>query len=469
MKLKELQARKNTLAAEMRKLGDAFSAAGKKWADEEQRQSWEQVNADYNAVEREIGEARAAADVEARLNTLREEEERSTRDDRNIPGREDSQRERRKSTRSNEDRYARVQEQRTLAVTAWCRNQFGAGVTKRQREACRAVGLNPTRRSLTIHLPRTHQYRDLQRAFRAHHPSIAADRIHESRALSAYGLSSGGVLVPDTLVRSLEVNMLAFGGIRQVAQTIVTSHGEEMSWPTADDTTNEGEQIGENTSIGSHVGPSFGGVTWNAYKFSSKPILVPYELLEDEEFGLPSLLGEMLGERLGRITSKRFTTGSGASTAKGIVTASALGVTAASQTAIAADEIFQLIHSVDPAYRIGSGFLMNDAVMLHLRLLKDGNGNYLWQNGMRDGVPDRLNGYTITISQEMASTIESAAKVMLFGQLSRYKIRRVNSIRMYRLQERYRDVDQDGFLAFIREDGNLLTAGTPPVKYLQMA
>jgi hypothetical protein len=66
----------------------------------------------------------------------------------------------------------------------------------------------------------------------------------------------------------------------------------------------------------------------------------------------------------------------------------------------------------------------------------------------------------------MDSTVASGKKSLLFGQLSRYKIRSVGEMRMYRLEERYRDTDQDGFVAFIREDGNLLTAGTAPVKYL---
>jgi HK97 family phage major capsid protein len=55
---------------------------------------------------------------------------------------------------------------------------------------------------------------------------------------------------------------------------------------------------------------------------------------------------------------------------------------------------------------------------------------------------------------------------MLFGNLKKYKVRQVREIRMYRLQERYRDNDQDGFVAFGRQDGNLLDAGTAPVKKL---
>ena len=49
---------------------------------------------------------------------------------------------------------------------------------------------------------------------------------------------------------------------------------------------------------------------------------------------------------------------------EGIVTNSAAGVTAASATAVTADEIIDLVHSVDPAYRVGNAaFMMNDSIL----------------------------------------------------------------------------------------------------------
>jgi HK97 family phage major capsid protein len=66
----------------------------------------------------------------------------------------------------------------------------------------------------------------------------------------------------------------------------------------------------------------------------------------------------------------------------------------------------------------------------------------------------------------MDSTIASGKKTMLFGLLSKYKIRDAGEFRLYRLEERYRDADQTGFFGFWRTDGNLIDAGTHPVMYL---
>ena len=97
---------------------------------------------------------------------------------------------------------------------------------------------------------------------------------------------------------------------------------------------------------------------------------------------MESFLGRLLGERMARIANNKLTKGSGSSDVEGIVTNSAAGVTAASATAIAADEIIDLVHSVDPAYCVGNAaFMTNDSTLEAVRKLKDGDGNYLWQMG----------------------------------------------------------------------------------------
>ena len=449
-KLQALREKRAELAASIRKQADRMNADGYA-ATAEDDAIWEKVNADYNAnlkaLEREEAVSRIESEsrTSARIEPLVSDDTRRT---------------------ASDTRLAVNDETRALALQGWVSVHSNHGITEQQAEACRAVGLNPHSTSLGIGLHSTENYRAIQRRYRQSHPQNARDVAQDYVATLSTGVgASGGYLIaPEQLRNTLEINMLAFGGVRQVAETIRTASGEPLSWPTADDTTNTGVQLGESTSIGSSVDPSFGKVIWNAYKFSSKAILVPYELIQDSVFNLPAVLGSMLGERLGRITNTKFTTGSGASTAKGIVTC-ATSFSAAT-TAVGADDLIGLQHSVDPAYRMGASFMMHDSIILAIRKLKDGQGQYLWQSGLRDGAPDRILGAGITINQDMDSTTTSGKKSILYGQLSAYKIRTVGEIRLYRLEERYRDTDQDGFVAFTREDGNLLTAGTAPIKYL---
>lgn len=463
MTLKELQERKNKLAAEIRGLADAFNAQGKAWKDGEQRAAWEKVNADYNEVEGQLTAAQDAEAVAQRSAMLAEQEQRASRD-RNpaLPSGQGESREGQPVT----------EEVRAAALAAWCRSQLGEELDERQEHACRAVGINPMRRTLTLELDPTHRFRSAQLAYRNAPRNLASDAFLERRAaMSGVSGSTGGALRFDSFVGMLEVNMLHYGGMLQAADVMTTATGERMGWPTFDDTSNTGEQVGENQNVdNSGAGgpvPTTGLVYWDAYDFSSKVIKVPYSLLQDAFVDLPGYLASALGERLGRILNTKCTTGSGAATVKGIITAATNYGDTAGSGAVTFDDVISLEHSVDVAYRTAdAGYMCHDSVLAYLRKLKDTGGQYLWQNGISVGQPDRLNGYRLFINNDMASSVSAGNKVLLFGQLSKYKIRRVSGVRFYRLEEAYRSSDQDGFVAFLRADGNLLDAGTAPVKYL---
>ena len=472
-KLAELQEKRNALAKQIREFGDRFNSQGKKWKDGEEAKTWEKLNADYDAVMAEMDQARNELSVSTRLEQVAALQDDI--DDRRAHAGLPNARNGRVGNRrvGGDGSIACTDEHRALAIAGWMRNQYGEEPTARQRNAARIAGIRLGARQLVFDSLSTIGLMDLQHRFNATHPARRTPREFLNAPFTTQTAGTGGnVVMPQTMLAALEVNLLAFGGMRQVAELIVTESGEPLQWPTVNDTGNTGVQIGENTDLAnSGAGgpvPTFAKVQWSSYKLSSQAMLVPYELLEDAVVDLPVVLGQMAGERIGRLSNTRYTTGTGSSQAKGIVTAATLGVTAAGAAAITFDEIINLEHSVDPAYRNGAGYMCRDSTVLYLRKLKDSNGQYLWQSGANTGTPDLLNNRPLTVNQDVAA-IATGNKTVLFGQLGKYKIRRVNGIRFYRLEERYRDTDQDGFIMLVREDGNLLDAGTAPVKYLQQA
>jgi HK97 family phage major capsid protein len=458
--LAKLQEQRNKLAADIRTHADEkFHKNGKKWSSPEDRQAWDKLNTQYNETIAQIDELRSANDVQQRLDDLKAAEDRAQTKPGDKPGREDRQHGDRDGADVN-GRQGVTEDDRALALQAWCRYQIDGDISKAQRDAAKRCGLNPRAKELRFDLFQTPIHRQLQSHFRNQHPSVAA------RALSVSTGTAGGYTVPEGFIRQLEVNMLSFSGILQAADVMLTDQGNEMPWPTADDTGNEGEIVGENQAQ-SEADPTFAGVIFRAYKFSSKMVRVPVELLEDSAFDMAMTLGSMLGERLGRASNRKFTLGTGASEPKGIVQAASQGKETASSTAIADTELVELIHSVDPAYRAGAAFMAHDQIYLVLRLLKGTDGHFLWADGLTANQPDRLLGYPALLNQHMSSSVAAGNRTMLFGQMTKYKVRRVRGIRLRRLVERYADQDQEGFVAFVRQDGNLLDAGTAPVKYLR--
>lgn len=291
------------------------------------------------------------------------------------------------------------------------------------------------------------------------------------RAAQTTTTSGGGYLIPAGFSGQIEEAMKQYGGMLQSADVIDTETGNPLPWPTDNDTTNSGAMLAINTQA-SEVDFTFGQVTFGAYKFSSNLVLVPIELLQDSYFDLNSYIVQRFAVRLGRILNNKFTVGSGSSEPTGVITAATLGTTGATgeTTSLIYDDLVKLEHSVDPAYRQSKSvrWMCADSTIQAIKLLKDSAGRPLWLPSFQasfDGkFPDTILGYPIQVNQDMP-VMAANAKSILFGDFSKYKIRRVLEMTVLRLVERYADYGQVGFIAFMRADGNLIDAGTHPVKY----
>lgn len=293
----------------------------------------------------------------------------------------------------------------------------------------------------------------------------------EVRALATGSGAAGGYTVEDERLQRIESAMKRFGGMMESSEIIATSTGADMPFPTADDTGNTGAQLDENTQI-AQQDVTFGQIVLKSYTFTSKLILVPWQLLQDSAFDIERWLDEKLGERIGRIVNTRATTGTGVGTLRGIVVASTAGKTAASATAVTFLELLDLKHSVDPAYRMGAKWMFNDATLKALKQLVDGASRPIWQPGIASsfsgGYPDTIDGDRYVINQDMAS-MTTGQKTILYGDLSKYKLRIVKGVTLVALRERYADYLQTGLFGFYRCDGNLIDAGQHPVKHLVQA
>ena len=290
----------------------------------------------------------------------------------------------------------------------------------------------------------------------------------EARAQTAGTTTAGGFTVPTELLNQIEISMKAHGPMYDGAVTseIRTASGNPLKMPTVDDTAKVAAAHTEGGAVTDDGGEdvTFGQKSLDAYSFDTEWIRWSWELDMDSIFSMEALLGSLLGERMGRTANAQLTTGTGSSAPNGIVTASTLGKTAASATAITSDEIIDLIHSVDPAYRASpkAAFMFNDTTLAAIRKLKDGQGNYLWQMGdVTKGVPGTLQGYRYYVNQAMDS-IATAKKVAIFGDLGKYYVRKVGGPITFVARERF--APDLGILGLIRFDGEL--ANTGAVKHL---
>ncbi|MBX3536443.1 MAG: phage major capsid protein [Chelatococcus sp.] len=290
----------------------------------------------------------------------------------------------------------------------------------------------------------------------------------EFRAQTVGTTTAGGYTVPTELADFIVKSMKAWGPMydEDICTTINTSTGNAIKIPTVDDTASTAEDHTEGAALTDDGGKdvAFGQKSLDSYGYDTEFVRFSLELARDSIFNMESLLGDLLGERLGRIANARLTTGSGTGAPNGVVTASSLGKTATAAAAIASDELIDLVHSVDPAHRVSPKvrFMFNDLTLSALRKLKDGQGNYLWQMGdITKGQPGTLLGYRYSINQAMDS-IAAAKKVVLFGDFGKYYVRKVGSPLIGVLRERFwPDLGIAGLIYF---DGEL--GDTAAVKHL---
>lgn len=265
----------------------------------------------------------------------------------------------------------------------------------------------------------------------------------------------GGYLVPEGFRGTMTETMKAFGGLANLATVITTSTGNDLPWPTNDDTGNEGVILSENTVVPDQD-LTLGQRTLGAYMYTSKLVKLSLQLVQDSAFDLEGWLPRKLGERLGRAQAGHFATGTGINQPLGLTTGSTVGKTGAGGqlTSFIYDDLVDLEHSVDPAYRDASRcrYLMSDAALKALRKLKDGDQRPLWVPVPAPGFSPTINGWSYTIDNKMPAPAASA-KSLAFGDFrAGYIIRQVLGMQMVRLGERYMDALQIGFFGFARVD-----------------
>ena len=266
--------------------------------------------------------------------------------------------------------------------------------------------------------------------------------------------SEGGYLVPDTFEKKLITSLEEENVIRKHAHVFTTSNGSHKipvvsSRGTAAWVDEEG-QIPESDDV-------FGQQLIGAHKISTL-IKVSEELLNDSAFDLESYFATEFARRIGNAEEAAFLSGNGSGKPTGIladVGGAEIGVTAASETAITADELIDLFYSLKSPYRKKAIWVLNDRTIKAIRKLKDSNGQYLWQPALHEGEFDTILGKRIYTSP-YAPELGAGAKSIAFGDFSYYWIGDRQGVAFKRLNERYAETGQVGFLASKRVDGKLI-------------
>ena len=194
---------------------------------------------------------------------------------------------------------------------------------------------------------------------------------------------------------------------------------------------------------------TFGQTSMDAHKLHVA-IKVTEELLYDSAFNLENYIITQFGKALANAEEDAFLNGDGKNKPLGLFAETGGGTVANTVTAVSSDDVIKLIYDLGRPYRKSASFIMNDKTIAGLRLLKDNNGQYLWQPSYQAGEPDKILGYNIHTSSY--APVDKIA----FGDYSYYNIGDRGTRSFAELRELFAGNGMIGFVAKERVDGKLL-------------
>lgn len=292
-----------------------------------------------------------------------------------------------------------------------------------------------------------------------HGSAVTAEQAIAIRnAMSTTTTTEGGYTVPAEVASMVIDKLKAFGGMRAVSTTITTASGVALSWPTSDGTAELGAIVGQNV-VAPTADITFGTVGLNPFYYTSNQIALPLELIQDSAVDIVGFVVDRLATRIARKQNSDFTIGAGTTLPDGVIPRAGVGKTGATgQTlTVTYDDLVDLKHSVDAAYRTGAKFMLNDLSVATVSKLKDSQGRPLWIPAVTVGAPDTILGHAVQINNDVA-VMAANAKSIAFGDLSQYYIRDVaGTTSMLRFEDSaFALKHQVGFVGFTRSGGNLV-------------
>jgi HK97 family phage major capsid protein len=264
----------------------------------------------------------------------------------------------------------------------------------------------------------------------------------QTKAMSVGSDPDGGYAVPEYLDREVESLERDASAIVRLARTVtaegptykkvVNLRGTASGW------------VGETAARPETGTPKLAAVTINVGELYANPKLTQ-TMIDDAMFDADGFITGEIGDEFSDQLAASLFNGDGINKPVGILSKTitteaddvrAFGSLQAVETGtvgeIDFDDIKNLKSSLRAKYRNGATWVMNDATALFISKLKNGQGDYIWRDGVTEGEPDRLLGYPVEID-ENAPDIAAGAYPVLFGNFNRgYYIARRTGIRLLR-------------------------------------
>jgi HK97 family phage major capsid protein len=289
---------------------------------------------------------------------------------------------------------------------------------------------------------RVEEYKGYVAAFRHYirksNDKYGQDLSPEMRKALSVGIEAdGGYWVIPEVSNQVKMRLFETSPIRSIAQ-VVSIGTDAIEFPTDTNDATSGGWVGETDARAETATPQTGMGRISVHEQFANP-RATQKLLDDASFPVETWLANKIGDKLGRDENTAFVSGNGVAQPRGFLDYGSASVTTdddgprawgalqyvpstgASGFASSdpSDDLLNLVYKLNPAYRPGASWVMNRATLNLVRQFKDGQGNYLWSQGIGiDGLQSSsLIGFPITEAEDMDDVAADAFPIA-FGNFS---------------------------------------------------
>jgi len=192
----------------------------------------------------------------------------------------------------------------------------------------------------------------------------------------------------------------------------------------------------------------------------AKMVKVSMKLLRISAIPAEALVRDRLAYKFATAMENNFLNGDGSAKPLGVFYASANGISTArdvtegnSATAISADGLIAAKYALKAQYRNGAQWIFHRDAIKAISKLKDGEGRYLWQQGLASGQPDTILNLPVNESEYAPNTFASGNYVGILGNFQFYWIAELFGMEIQRLNELFAATSQVGFIGRMWVDG----------------
>lgn len=266
----------------------------------------------------------------------------------------------------------------------------------------------------------------------------------EAKGLNTAVSAEGGYLVDPRTAEQIETVLRSGASIRALSCVVQVEAGTY-------DVLVDHEDIGagwldETSAVAETSAPVIDRISIQLHELSASP-KASQRLLDDSAFDVEAWLAERIADRFLRAESAAFVSGDGVNKPKGFLTKpmvanaswswgsigyTVTGTSGAFDANDPADALVDLIYSLGAQYRANAAFVMNSKTAGEVRKIKDGQGRFIWTEGMSARAPALLMGYPVAVVEEMPD-IAPDSFAIAFGDFGHgYTVAERPDIRMLR-------------------------------------